>query len=94
MRKNNPALSNIGEWKYLGDLKQPYPMIYLREWEEQRFCIIINPTKESVSTTIPTLNSSSQKVIVGKQKNIDYRSGKVQDKIRIKPLSAVIVELI
>ncbi|MGL4293870.1 MAG: alpha-amylase family glycosyl hydrolase [Bacteroidales bacterium] len=93
IRQESEALGNNGDWKLISSKDQPYPLIYLREKKNKRFCVIINPSKNKVEAKVPTLNSKEQQVILGNRKKMTFNSGKETDLIKIKPVSSVILKL-
>lgn len=44
LRKAVPALGTAGEWEYVGDLDNPYPMIYKRSCEGKNYLVVLNPS--------------------------------------------------
>lgn len=44
LRKATPALGAAGEWEYVGDLDNPYPMIYKRSAEGRNYLVVLNPS--------------------------------------------------
>ena len=49
LRADTPALGTEGEWEYVGDLQNPYPMIYARTLGSERYLVVFNPSDRTVS---------------------------------------------
>lgn len=93
LRKSSKALGNTGDWKLISDIDKPYPMVYIREADNEQFCIAINPSKDRVKTEFKTLGKSKIEFIVGDKKQSRYLPGKTTDKVLLNPISAVIFKL-
>ena len=50
LHKSTPALGTGGTWQFLSDPDRPYPMVYLRQKDGERYIVALNPTRRSVST--------------------------------------------
>lgn len=55
LRKETPALGTEGEWHYVGNLEEPYPMIYTRTLGKERYVVVLNPADREVEGTIAPL---------------------------------------
>ncbi|WP_431190458.1 alpha-amylase family glycosyl hydrolase [Bacteroides ovatus] len=90
LRASSKALGNIGEWTFVSDVKQPYPMVYLREADGERYCVVVNPSAKKVATKFATLGSEKKEIVIGDKKQVKYKSGLIEDRVEIDPVSAVI----
>ena len=52
LRKENPALGAEGNFEVLTDESCSYPLVYMREHENHRYIIAVNPSGETVSTSL------------------------------------------
>ena len=93
MRGSSKALGNTGEWRVISDVQKPYPLVYLREAGDERYCIAINPSGKKASAEFPTLNSKIRKMIIGDKKQAKYKDSSTNDRIEMAPVSAVIFKL-
>lgn len=57
VRKSTPALGNLGEWKLISDLSQPYPMVYQRSVNGQTCVVAINPSGRAVKAELPHVSN-------------------------------------
>lgn len=51
LHKSTPALGVDGSWRFLSDPDQPYPMVYMREKDGERYIVALNPSSKRVSST-------------------------------------------
>ena len=93
VRGSSKALGNTGDWRVISDVQQPYPLVYLRESGDERYCIAVNPSGKKVSAEFPTLNSKSREIIIGDKKQAKYKGSSTNDRIEMAPVSAVIFKL-
>ena len=52
LRKENPALGAEGNFEVLTNESSSYPLVYTREYENQTYIIAVNPSGQTVSTTL------------------------------------------
>lgn len=92
LRQESAAMSNLGDWEYVSDPDQPYPMVYKRYSGDELYVIALNPSGKAVSAEFNTLGRSKAEAfsMVGKTK---YKSGKSRDRIELSPVSAVIYKM-
>jgi len=92
LRKESKAMGNTGNWEFMGDLQNPYPMIYKRSDGKEVYIVALNPSGRKVKATISAHNRKAIPVImVGKAK---YKAGKSEDVISLDGQSAVIFKMI
>ncbi|MBP5389883.1 MAG: alpha-amylase [Bacteroidales bacterium] len=92
LRQDSPAMSNTGDWEYVSDPDQPYPMVYKRFAGDELYLIALNPSGKKVSAEFPTLGRSRAEAFttVGKT---TFKAGKTTDRITLNPVSAVIYRM-
>ncbi len=92
LRQESAAMSNLGDWEYVSDPDQPYPMVYKRYSGDELYVIALNPSGKAVSAEFNTLGRSKAEAfsMVGKTK---YKTGKSRDRIELSPVSAVIYKM-
>lgn len=93
LRSTTEALGNDGDWTFLSDEKQAYPMVYMRQKGNGKYVIAINPTDRAVEAKIKTLQANHVNNIYGTSKNGTYKIGKEQDTIKLPAVSAVIFKV-
>jgi maltose alpha-D-glucosyltransferase / alpha-amylase len=92
-RASSDALGSDGEFKMLGDITKPYPLIYMRTKGSEKYIIGLNPSDKIVEAEIETLNSDHIKYVFGTNIKCSYKPGKTVDKIKLPALSAVIFKM-
>ena len=85
-------MGNTGDWTYVGDVSQPYPMIYKRSAGNEIYMVVLNPSAKKVKATIPTQGGKVAKYIMGSGKT-SYKPGKTQDKIDMNGISCAIYKI-
>ena len=92
LRKNIPALGAQGDWRYIGDLNTPYPMIYERSMNNERYWVIVNPCARTAETIIP-VTTHSCKVIFGTTEHVHWQCRSSETHIQISGCSAAICRI-
>jgi maltose alpha-D-glucosyltransferase / alpha-amylase len=92
LRASTTALGNDGELDFLGDPKQPYPMIYVRHSSVEKYLVALNPTGKDVQAKIVGQNARATYVF-GTNKSVSYNNGTGEDTITLPALSAAIFKL-
>ena len=92
LRQESPAMSNTGDWEYVSDPDQPYPMVYKRFSGDEVYVVALNPSGKKVKATFNTLQRTGTEAfsMVGKT---SYKPGKTTDQIEMGPVSAVIYKM-
>lgn len=93
LRVSSAALGNTGDWQMVSNADQPYPWVYLRQANGERYCVAVNPSAKKVSARFPSLQSNSQLMVMGDKKQAKYKRGAEEDRIELAPISAVIFKL-
>lgn len=93
LRDSSKALGNTGDWRMISNVEQPYPLIYLREADGERYCVAVNPSVKKVTAKFPTFNSGKWEMVLGDKKQAKYKGGTTEDCIKMAPVSAVIFKI-
>lgn len=93
LRASSEALGNDGDWKLISDLDAPYPMVYMRSAGNEKYLIVLNPTEKAVTASFPSLGCKSTKIVLGGSSKAKFMTDNKTDKIKIKPVSAVIYKV-
>ena len=89
LRKEVPALGADASWKLVSSLDQPYPMVYERKYRGERCWVVLNPSGQPVSVTLPK-ELSKPELIGGSYKKCTYKQTKMGDNIQLSAVSAAI----
>ena len=93
LRGSSKALGNTGDWKMISNVEQPYPLIYLREADGERYCVAVNPSAKKVAAKFPAFKSGKWEIVIGDKKQVKYKAGTIEDRINMSPVSAVIFKI-
>jgi len=93
LRASAAALGNDGEWEFLSDVNQPYPMIYMRRNGNEKYIIAVNPSGKSVEAKIAAQNAKRATYIFGTTKDCSYKMDNSADIIKLPAVSAAIFKL-
>lgn len=90
LRQATPALGTDGDWKYLSSVEKPYPMVYMRELDGQKYLVALNPSgKPAVSEfDAPAMRAET---IYGTTDSATYKIVKGKARLALPPTSAVIM---
>ena len=92
LRKDHKAMGNTGDWVYVGDINQPYPMVYKRTDGKETFMVVLNPSAKKVKAIIPSQGGKQATYIMGSGKN-SYKPGKTTDRIEMNGISCGIYKI-
>lgn len=92
LRASIPALGNTGDWKYASNPNQPYPAVYERSANGEKYLVVINPRAEKAKCTI-TGYDGMESVIWGAPENISMKSSGQGLVITITGVSSVICKM-
>lgn len=92
LRTSIPALGNTGDWKYASNPNQPYPAVYERSSNGEKYLVVINPRAEKAKCTI-TGYDGMESVVWGAPENISMKSSGQGLVITIKGVSSVICKM-
>lgn len=92
LRQESPAMSNTGDWEYVSDPDQPYPMVYKRFSGDEMYLVALNPSGKKVSASFNSLGRTHAEVfsMTGK---VVFKNGKAMDRIDMGPVSSVILKM-
>ena len=93
LRKATPALGVEGEWKYVGDMDNPYPMIYARTLGTEQYIVVFNPADRTVSGTIPAMGKKAEWVFGNNAKLAKCKTNKTAHTFTMKPISVAIFKI-
>ena len=93
LRSKIPALGTAGEWKYVGDMDNPYPMIYARTLGEEKYVVVFNPSKREVSGSTAPLGTKAKWVFGNNPKLAKCKSSKTGLTFTMKPFSVAIFRI-
>ena len=93
LRKATPALGVEGEWKYVGDMDNPYPMMYARTLGAEQYVVVFNPADRTVSGTIPAMGKKAEWVFGNNASLAKCKTGKGVHTFTMKPISVAIYKI-
>ena len=93
LRATTPALGVDGEWKYVGDLDNPYPMIYARTLGNEMYVVVFNPADREVEGSIAPLGKKAEWVYGNNAKLAKCRTSKAGHTFKMKPISVAIYKI-
>ena len=92
LRQESPAMSNTGDWEYVSNPDQPYPMVYKRFSGDEMYLVALNPSGKKVSASFNTLGRTHAEVFSMTGKAV-FKNGKAMDRIDMGPVSSVILKM-
>jgi maltose alpha-D-glucosyltransferase/alpha-amylase len=88
------AIGNTGDWKLVSDVNKPYPMVFMRWANSEKYIIAINPSDKKVEATISSTGTSKAVFTIGNTSKSSYKIGsKGTDTIKLPAVSAAIYKL-
>ena len=93
LRKSTPALGVEGDWKYVGDMDNPYPMIYARTLGSQKYVVVFNPSARTVSGTIPAMGKNTEWIFGNDKALAKCKTTKSEHTFTMKPISVAIFKI-
>lgn len=90
LRASSSAIGNDGKWQLISDTGKPYPLVYMRNSQGERYIIAINPSGKKVEAEFSTVNSSRVTLALGTSGKFAYKSGKSSDILKMPAVSAAI----
>ncbi len=93
LRGKTPALGVEGEWKYVGDLDNPYPMIYARTLGEEKYVVVFNPADREVEGSIAPMGKKAEWVYGNNEKLAKCKTSKEGHTFKMKPISVAIFKI-
>ncbi len=92
LRAATPALGTAGNWRYIGSLDQPYPMLYVRESGDQRYLVVLNPSDKSVTAQLPAEGAKAV-YLYGTDPKARYTVRQSTATVKISPVAAAVFRL-
>ncbi|MBQ5692642.1 MAG: alpha-amylase [Alistipes sp.] len=93
LRKATPALGVEGEWKYVGDMDNPYPMIYARTLGDEKYLVVFNPADRTVTGSVAAMGKGIEWVFGNNRNLAKCKTSKEQHTITMKPISVAIFKV-
>lgn len=93
LRAKTPALGVEGEWKYVGDMDNPYPMIYSRTLGEERYVVVFNPSDRKVEGAIAPMGKKAEWVYGNNKKLAKCKTSKSGHTFQMEPISVAIYKI-
>jgi maltose alpha-D-glucosyltransferase/alpha-amylase len=94
LRASSLAIGNTGDWKLISDVNKPYPMVFMRWGDGEKYIIAINPSDKKVEATISSPGTSKTVFTIGNTSKSSYRIGKKgTDTVLLPPVSAAVYKL-
>lgn len=93
LRSEIPALGTAGEWRYVGDMDNPYPMIYSRTLGNEKYVVVFNPSKREVSGSIAPLGKRAKWIYGNNSKLAKCKSSKTGHTFTMQPFSVAIFRI-
>ncbi len=94
LRAKTPALSTRGDWQLLSRVEQPYPMVYMREADGERYIVALNPSGKSVECSFDAQGDKFSTLYgndAGRKSRAAVAKGKAT--LKMKPVSAVVMKI-
>ena len=93
LRAATPALGVEGEWKYVGDMDNPYPMIYARMLGDEKYVVVFNPAAREVEGSIAPLGKKAKWVYGNDASLAKCKTTKEGHTFKMKPISVAIFKM-
>ena len=93
LRATTPALGVEGEWEYVGDVESPYPMIYSRTLDKERYVVVFNPSDREVEGKTAPLGKKAEWVYGNDAKLAKCKTTKEGHTFKMKPISVAIFRM-
>ena len=93
LRAATPALGVEGEWKYVGDMDNPYPMIYARMLGDEKYVVVFNPAAREVEGKIAPLGKKAKWVYGNDASLAKCKTSKEGHTFKMKPISVAIFKM-
>ena len=94
LRATSVAMGNTGDWKLVSDPEKPYPLVYMRWKNNDRYIIAINPSGRKVEAVFSSTGAAKAVLTAGNNPKSSYKPGKKgTDTILMPPVSAAVFKL-
>lgn len=92
LRRATPALGTSGSWRFVSDVEQPYPMVYARELDGEKYLVALNPSKNAVTARFASEGGRAE-AVYGEGGDAKYVSKRGEATLKMKPVSAVVLKI-
>ena len=92
LRQAVPALGTAGDWQYVSQVDKPYPMVYMRELDGERYIVAINPSAKKVATEVD-MTARNASMVYGTTHQAQCRFSGDKARITMPPVSAAIFRI-
>ncbi len=92
LRHTAPVLGTYGSWRYVSSEDQPYPMVYAREWQGEKYLVVLNPSKERVEARFPAEGNRAE-VVYHSGDAAQYSVKRGEAIVKVKPVTATIMKM-
>lgn len=94
LRSASAAIGNTGDWKLISDVSKPYPMVYMRMADGEKYIVAINPSGVKAEATFASTGAQKASYTNGNNVKCTYRVGKKgTDTVQLPPVSAAVFKL-
>jgi maltose alpha-D-glucosyltransferase/alpha-amylase len=94
LRATSSAMGNTGDWKLVSDANKPYPLIYMRWDNNDRYIIAINPSNRKAEAVFISPGAAKAVLTIGNNLKSIYKIGKKgTDTVQLPPVSAAVYKL-
>ena len=93
LRQATPALGVDGEWKYVGDMDNPYPMIYARTLGSEKYLVLFNPADRTVSGSVTAMGRKAEWIFGNNRSLAKCKTTKDKHIFTMKPISVAIFKI-
>lgn len=94
LRSASVAIGNTGDWKLISDVSKPYPMVYMRMADGEKYIVAINPSGVKAEATFASTGAQKASYTNGNNVKCTYRVGKKgTDTVQLPPVSAAVFKL-
>lgn len=93
LRKATPALGAKAEWEYVGDLDNPYPMIYKRSLGGKNYIVVLNPSNRIATGSTARLGKKAVWVYGNDARLAKCKTSSDNHTFTMQPVSAAIYEI-
>jgi len=87
-------MGNTGDWKLISDANKPYPMVFMRWTDGEKYIIAINPSDKKTEATFSSPGAVKAVLTIGNTSKSSYKIGKKgTDTIQLPAVSAAVYKL-
>jgi maltose alpha-D-glucosyltransferase/alpha-amylase len=94
LRASSVAIGNTGDWKLISDANKPYPMVFMRSANSEKYIIAINPSDKKTEAVFSSQGAGKAVFTIGNTSKSSYKIGKKgMDTVQLPPVSAAVYKL-